>query len=306
MPETNAGRPSSQTRNFDDGLSIVIPIYNEIDAVGRLRARLETVLEPCDFPVEVLLVDDGSTDGSGALLTEMESEPIRILRHPHNRGYGAALKTGISHSRMPWIAITDADDTYPDERIPSLYEQALRDGLDMLIAARIGENVEVPAMRRPPKWVLRKLASSLSGHHIPDLNSGLRVMRRDLVERFVHLLPNGFSFTSTITLASLSCGYRIAFVPIDYHQRSGQSKIRPIYDTLNFLQLIIRTVLWFNPLRIFLVASFLLISLSFIVLVNSLYWFGQAMDTTFGVLFMTGVIVAAIGMLADLIDKRIR
>jgi len=290
----------------ETSLSVVIPIYNEKDALSRLQERLEGVLEAADFPIEIILVNDGSTDGSKEVLDGVQAENLRVIHHPQNRGYGASLKTGVMAATHDWIAITDADETYPDDRIPELFTRAHEEDFDMVVGARTGANVKVPLLRRPPKWILRRLASSLSGFTVPDLNSGLRVMRKEMVLDYLHVLPDGFSFTSTITLAALSSSRRVDYVPIDYFERSGSSKIRPIYDTLNFLQLIIRTVLWFNPLRVFLTTSALLLLLSFAVLFGSWAAFGKPMDVTFAVLFMTAVIVLAIGMLADLIDKRMR
>jgi len=121
----------------------------------------------------------------------------------------------------------------------------------MVVGARTTENVQIPFSRRPAKWFLRWLASYLAGQAIPDLNSGLRLMRRDLVERYRHLLPSRFSFTTTMTLAAACNGHAVEFVPIDYAARLGQSKIRP-WDTYEFLLLILRTVVFFNPLKVFI------------------------------------------------------
>jgi len=151
-----------------------------------------------------------------------------------------------------------------------------------------------------------KLANYLSEMKIPDLNSGLRIMKKDILEEFIHLLPDGFSFTSTITLAMLTNGYSTKYEKIDYLGRVGKSKIRPIRDTLNFVQLIVRTTMYFNPLKVFIPLSMLLVIFAFIVLFVSHYLFGEAFDVSFGVLMMTAVMVSAIGMLADLINKRIR
>jgi hypothetical protein len=176
---------------------------------------------------------------------------------------------------------------------------------DMVVGARIANKVEIPLIRKPAKWFITKLASYLTGTKIPDLNSGLRVMRKGIVEKYIRILPDGFSFTSTITLVMLTNGYCAKYVPIDYFKREGKSKIRPIRDTLNFVQLIIRTVLYFNPLKIFIPLSLFLVLLAFTVLFGSWLLLGKAMDVSFAVILMTSVIIMAIGMLADLINKRI-
>lgn len=288
------------------GVTIVVPAYREATGIaGVIDALMETVSElRHTTPVEVIVVDDGSPDGTGAAVKPFESESLRLIRHPANRGYGAALKTGIAAARHDWIVITDADGTYPNHRIPDLL--ADRDGYDMVVGARTGAVREVPLLRRPPKWVLRKLASYLSGQRIPDLNSGLRVMRRSVVERFLDILPDGFSFTTTITLAMLCNGHPVKYHSIDYHKRDGRSKIRPVADTLGFLTLILRTVMLFNPLRIFLPAALFFVGAAFAVAVGSWALTGRIMDVTTILLFVTGVQLLGLGMIADFLDRRLR
>jgi glycosyltransferase involved in cell wall biosynthesis len=232
-----------------DGVSVVIPAYNEEGAIRDTIRQVRSVMDASNFAYELLIVDDGSQDRTVELAT---AEGATVIAQPENRGYGASLKAGIRRSSHEIIVITDADATYPSERIPDLIEAL--EGYDMVVGARIGKNVAIPMTRRPAKWVLGKIASYLAGRPIPDLNSGLRVMRKPLVRRFAHLLPSGFSFTTTITLASLCSGALVKFVPIDYHARVGKSKIRPRH-AFDFLLLIIRTIVYFNPLKIFLPAG---------------------------------------------------
>jgi len=287
-------------------VSLVIPIYNEAASASRLAGRLEAIRARMgNTGFEVILVDDGSTDETAQQLARLQDPAVTVVRHPSNRGYGAALKTGIRVAKGAWVAITDADETYPDERIPEFCSAAVAEDLDMLVGARTGERVHIPLLRRFPKWFLNRLANWLSGRTIPDMNSGLRVMRKSVVEQFVHVLPNGFSFTTTITLAMLSRGYRVEYRPINYERRTGRSKIRPIQDTLNFMQLIVRTVLWFNPLRVFIPLASTLFLLGILVAVGSYWLTGKVMDVTVALAWMTGVMVLSVGMLADLIDKRL-
>ncbi|MFC1830299.1 glycosyltransferase [Thermodesulfobacteriota bacterium] len=289
----------------DKGLSLIVPVYNEIQMIGTVLKKLLKVLDSIEFPVELIVVDDGSTDGTTAIL-ESFSGRIQFYRHTINMGYGAALKTGVRQAMYPFVAITDADGTYPVERIPELFESCVDGDFDMTVGARVGKSVTIPLIRKPAKWCIAKLANYLAGTRIPDVNSGLRVMQKEVVKKFLHILPDGFSFTTTITLAVLANGHTIQYIPIDYFHRKGKSKIRPIQDTFNFIQLIIRTVLYFNPLRVFVPLSVLLVVFAFIVLFGSWYIFGKAFDTSFGILIMTAVMLAAVGMLADLINKRIR
>ena len=287
-----------------DGMSIVIPAYNEENGIGPVLKELVETLEALelDLPVEVIIVNDGSKDKTSDAIAPFVGELIRLIDHPSNRGYGAALKTGIKHARYPWILITDADGTYPNEFIPDVLKH--REHHDMVVGARTGENTNIPLIRRPPKWVLRKLASYLSQQNIPDLNSGFRLMRKSVVERFFNILPNGFSFTTTITLAMFSTGHHVKYTPINYLKREGKSKIRPIADTLNFLKLIIRTVMYFDPLRIFIPIAMCFFVASVSVGVAS-YQMGQLMDVTTVLLFVTGIHILAIAMLADMLNRRI-
>lgn len=232
-----------------NGVSVVIPAYNEEDAIRETIREVRAVMDSSKFEYELLIVDDGSQDRTVELAT---AEGATVISQPENRGYGASLKTGIRRSQYDVIVITDADATYPSDRIPELIDAL--EGYDMVVGARVGENTAIPLIRRPAKWVLGKIASYLAGRSIPDLNSGLRVMRKPLVKRFAHLLPSGFSFTTTITLASLCSGSLVKYIPIDYHARVGESKIRPAH-AFDFLLLIIRTIVYFNPLKIFLPAG---------------------------------------------------
>jgi glycosyltransferase involved in cell wall biosynthesis len=177
------------------------------------------------------------------------------LKHRENRGYGASLKSGIVAAAHDTIVISDADGTYPPEKIPSLLV-ALEDA-DMVIGARMGLDVSIPLERRAAKWVLGWLANRIAGRRIPDLNSGMRAFRRDTVVQYFSLLSNRFSFTTTITLALLGDEYRLVYLPIDYNKRIGKSKIKP-WHFMEFIILILRMAMLFQPLRVFLPIVFTL------------------------------------------------
>jgi glycosyltransferase involved in cell wall biosynthesis len=227
-------------------VSIVIPAYNEGNHVAAQVTAVREVLARSSWPFEIIVVDDGSTDRTAA---EADSTGARVLRRPRNRGYGAAIKLGIRHAKHDWILITDADGTYPVEAIPTLLAAAERN--EMVVGARIGKSVHIPLARRPAKWFLTRLASYLAGQRLPDINSGLRLIRKSLVERYEPLLPDGFSFTTTITLSAACNGHSVEYVPIDYHARLGESKIRPRH-AYDFTLLILRTIVFFNPLKVFI------------------------------------------------------
>lgn len=274
--------------------SIIIPVYNEKGSVLGTVNHLIEVMEQSGIPCEIVLVDDGSTDSG---IDDIVALPVKIIKHETNYGYGAALKTGILHSQHPIVVITDADGTYPIEEIPRLI--GMMTTYDMVVGSRRGQKVHIPLIRRPAKWVITALASYLSGTKIPDLNSGLRAMRRTVVEDFLFLLPDGFSFTSTITLAMVTNNYLVHYEPINYHQRHGKSKIRPFYDTLNFTQLIIRTVTYFQPLKVFIPLSMALFAICFGVFILRLI-VGEGFAIVMTVLFMSAVQIMGIGLLADM------
>jgi glycosyltransferase involved in cell wall biosynthesis len=280
-------------------VTIIIPAYNEEKGIAAVLDNITSL----EGTFEIIIVDDGSSDSTADIVKKYSH--VRLISHEHNMGYGAALKTGIQSASTDTVVIMDADGTYPHETIPD-FIKTMQDGkYAMVVGARTGKNVKIPLIRKPAKWFINKLANYLSGMKIPDLNSGLRIMKKPIVELFLRFLPSGFSFTTTITLAMLVNSYPVKYVPIKYAKREGKSKIRPIRDTLNFIQLIIRTVLYFNPLKVFVPLSIFLVLLAVLLLAGSWFYLGKIMDVTFGVIVMTSVMVLAIGMLADLIDKRI-
>ena len=285
------------------GITIIVPAFDEEQGIGAVLDRIYSVLESSGLNYEIIVVDDGSQDGTAIVAGAHEG--VSLLRHSSNRGYGAALKTGIRHARYDLIGITDADGTYPNERIPDLVARLVQGGHDMVVGARVGEKVAIPLIRRPAKWAIGKLGNLIAGERIPDVNSGLRVFRRGAVRQFFKLLPDGFSFTTTITLAMLSNGYRVDYVPINYHARVGSSKIHPIGDMFNFVHLILRIALYFAPLKIFLpLGGFLFFS--------GLAWgiftrvvLGKLADVSTVVIVMAAVQVAVVGLLAELANYRL-
>lgn len=288
------------------GVTIVVPAYNEEGGIGGVVERLCAL--DLGVPTELLVVDDGSTDGTAPALVELGKRfpGLTVVRHRENAGYGAALKTGFARARHDVVVITDADGTYPESSIVELLER-IDDGADMAVGARTGSDVHIPLIRRPAKAFLRRMASFLAGTPIPDLNSGLRAFRRELVLAYRPILPQGFSFTTTITLAALTNGHVVDYVQINYAAREGRSKIRPIRDTLGFLALILRTVLYFNPLKVF----YPLAALMGVLLAGLLYHDLVMSDPpnlgdSTVVLFVAVVQVLSVGLLADLIEKKSR
>lgn len=280
-------------------VSVIIPAKNEERGVAKTLEELGGVLRQNNFNYEIIVVDDASTDMTGKIAQE---KGVKVITHDFNRGYGASIKTGVHQSSYEVILITDADGTYPVEEVPNILKYM--ENYDMVVGARVGYKVKIPLLRRPAKWMLAKLANYLSESNIVDLNSGLRAIKKEIFVKFNRLLPDGFSLTTTITLAMLTYGYQVKYIPINYDYRVGRSKIRPFRDFLNFFLLIIRTSLLFNPLKIFLPMSFILCLLGIFIFFYSLFFLPYTLDITAVVLVIGGIQLLAIGMIADLINKR--
>lgn len=288
MIEEIAGHDTARPER---AVSVVIPAFNEGGHVaGQVRAVHE-VMERSGWSYEIIVVDDGSADNTAA---EADATGARVLRRARNRGYGAALRLGISRAAHDWILITDADGTYPVEAIPELLARA--DDNEMVVGARLGASVQIPLVRRPAKWFLNRLSSYLAGQHLPDINSGLRLMRKSLVRQYEFLLPDGFSFTTTITLAAACNGHAFEYVPIDYHARLGESKIRPRH-AYDFTILILRTIVFFNPLKVFIPLG---VMLALAGIGKTIYDITRDNLSESAVLGIIGAMVVwAVGLLAD-------
>ena len=227
------------------GVTVVVPAYREVGGLGRVLVDLTAMAAGWDRPVEVIVVDDASDDGTGELAI---GAGARVVRHDRNLGYGASLKTGVQAARYETIAIIDADGTYPAEAILELVEALA--GVDMVVGDRSRHAAAMPWVRRPAKAFLRSLARYVTGSPIPDLNSGLRVFRKSLVAQYLPILSERFSFTTTLTIASLCDGLSVVYLPIEYRQRVGRSKI-VAWDFFGFLSLVTRLSILFRPLRVF-------------------------------------------------------
>ena len=278
-------------------ISVVIPAHNEEKAIGVVLDELIAVLEGQKY--EIIVVDDGSTDNTAKIVREKE---VKLIQHQQNIGYGAAIKTGIKNATDDLILIIDGDGSYPVKAIPELLKEV--DQYDMVVGARTGKEVKIQLYRRPAKWFLSKLANYLSETKIPDLNSGMRLFRRKDVERFFNILPNKFSFTTTITLAYHTTGLLVKYVPTNYYKRAGKSKIKPFKDGFNFIMLIFRTITYFNPLKVFLPVGFAFFIAAVFVFLYSALFLGRFMDVTTIVLVVAAIQTVLFGLLADLVVRR--
>jgi glycosyltransferase involved in cell wall biosynthesis len=279
-------------------VSVVIPAYNEEHGVGPVVTELRSVLESNGIAAEVIVVDDGSTDQTARAAA---AAGARVLRHRSNRGYGAALKSGITAASNECVVITDADGTYPCHYIPEIL--AKLETADMVVGARIGSNVKIPLIRRPAKWVLNKLANYMTGTRIPDLNSGLRAFRRKLAMQYFAMLPDQFSWTTTITLAMHCDKYAVTYLPIDYLARRGRSKIVP-WDAGSFAILILRTAMLFRPLRIFIPVVLFCLAYGFVKTTIDMMR-DPNISASALLAFVSALILLLIGMLADALATRL-
>ncbi|HJR19476.1 MAG TPA: glycosyltransferase family 2 protein [Actinomycetota bacterium] len=280
-------------------VSVILPVYNEKGHLAEEVRRIRAALDASSYSYEIIVVDDGSTDGSGEALASIEG--IRLIRFSHNRGTGSARKAGTRAARGQLVVWTDVDMTYPNDEIPRLVKEA--EGYDQVVGARTSEQGTAKLVRMPAKWFIRKLASYLVRTPIPDLNSGLRVFRRDVALQYLHLLPRGFSCVSTITLTFLSNGYSVRYMPIDYFPRAGRSKFHWWSDTREYLTQVVRMVLSYDPLRVFLPIGLVLTLTGLGKFTYDWATKDFRITTNTLLLFFAAFQVFAIGLLADLVVR---
>ncbi len=280
-------------------VSVILPVYNER---GHLRTEIDRVsaaLTASPYTFEIIVVDDGSDDGSEIDLRGIEG--IRLIRHSANRGSGTARRTGTTAARGRIVVWTDVDMTYPNDLIPDIVAQV--DGCDHVVGARRSEEGTKRFFRVPAKWFIRRLASYLTDTDIPDLNSGLRAFRRDVAMQYVHHLPAGFSCVTTLTMSFLSNGYQVKYVPIDYFPRAGTSKFHWWRDTKRYLLQVVRMSLSYNPLKVFMPIGLALLFLGSGKLVYD--WvdkdFRLAANTL--LILLASLQAISVGLLADLMVR---
>lgn len=278
-------------------VSVILPVYNEVNHLEQEVKRIQASLDASKFTYEIIVVDDGSTDGSGELAETIQG--VRTLRFVTNRGSGSARRYGTMSARGDVIVWTDVDMTYPNDDIPELVGELA--GYDQVVGARKTEEGTVKLLRKPAKWVIRKLAAYLTGTPIPDLNSGFRAFRREVADQFLYLLPRGFSCVTTITMAFLTNGYSIKYIPIDYAQRAGESKFHWWKDTRRYLLQVVRMILMHEPLRFFGPLALLLGSVGAGKLVFDLIDKSFRVATNTVVILGIAFALAGVGVLADML-----
>ena len=316
QPGTTAApeRPAQPVPRYrgapDDGraphVSIVLPCYNEQDHVLGEVERISQAMDASGLPYELIAVDDASTDATLERLKAAEpSLPrLRVVHFPRNGGAGTVRRIGTQQAKGEIVVWTDADMTYPNDRIPEFAAMLDADPtIDQVVGARTSEEGTHKVARVPAKWLIRKLAEKLTNSEIPDLNSGLRAFRREVALPYLRLLPPGFSCVTTITLAFLSNEHGVAYVPIDYAKRAGVSKFRFVSDAYRYILQVLRMVMYFNPLKVLMPLALFLLGLGILkgiydMVVHPLYF---AINTV--LIFVSGLIIASLALLADLIVR---
>jgi len=273
-------------------VSIVVPAFNEERSIQRVVRDLVMLGKG----VEIIVVDDGSEDET---CDRARKGGAKVIRHPYNKGYGAALKTGIRHSSGEVVCFFDADNQHRTEDLVQMLQFVGE--YDAVLAKRTSES-HIPVLRKPGKKILSIVANYLSKQKIPDLNCGLRAFKKDILLRLLHILPDGFSFSTTTTLAMYKMGYTVKWVSITTNPRVGRSTVRQIEHGAETLVLITRIIALFDPLKVFLPISVLLIGggLVYQIMLITLYGFHVAGGAILSVL--AGILVFFFGVLADQIS----
>ncbi|PIX16585.1 MAG: glycosyl transferase [Elusimicrobia bacterium CG_4_8_14_3_um_filter_50_9] len=271
-------------------VSVIIPAYNEGASIGELLQRIAAL----KLDGEVIVVDDCSVDRTREIATDAG---VKVLSHPYRMGNGAAVKTGMRKAKGDIILLLDADLQHPPEIIPQILKKM--EVFDMVVAARTSKS-DVSLFRSAGNFILRRVAQSLTQHKIPDLTSGFRAVRRDLAMEFIHLLPNGFSYPTTLTLSFLKTGYFVGYENVESIKKreQGKSKIQPFKNGFEFVLLIMRIIMLFDPLRIFMPVSMLFFALGAGLVIHQLIVFGAVKGGSVLAL-LTAVFLFFFGLIAD-------
>jgi glycosyltransferase involved in cell wall biosynthesis len=283
-------------------VSIILPVYNEAEHLLQEVDRVRAAMDASEYSYEIIVVDDGSSDNSADVARRIPG--IRFIHFLENRGSGSARKAGTKAARGRVTVWTDVDMTYPNDTIPQLVKEL--DGYDQVVGARTTEEGTVKALRVPAKWFIRKLASFLTSTKIPDLNSGFRAFRTDIARQYLNQLPVGFSCVTTITMTFLANGYSVKYIPIEYAKRAGESKFHWYKDTRRYATQVVRMILSYNPLRIFMPVGLTLFAIGFVKLLVDVVGKDFRVPLNTLLIIFAAFQVIAIGLLADLVTRATR
>ncbi|MEP7055685.1 MAG: glycosyltransferase family 2 protein [Actinomycetota bacterium] len=289
-------------------VTIVLPCYNEEGHVLAELERISAAMDASGYVYDLDVYDDCSSDGTRDILASAAKSGrfprMRYLPRHRNGGSGTIRRIGSQNARGEIVAWTDADMTYPNERIPEFVQMLDADAsYDQVVGARTSEEGTYKLLRVPAKWVIRKIASRLTGTQIPDLNSGLRVFRRDVAKPYLRLLPAGFSCVTTLTVSFLSNGHDVQYVPIDYAKRAGKSKFHFTKDAYRYILQVLRMVMYFNPLKVLMPIALWIMTLGVGKLAYDLIAHPFRITGSTVLALLTGFQIAALALLADLVVR---
>ena len=286
-------QPSNNSPGCGDpsDVTVIVPAFNEEKAIGGVIENLRKNLPG----TRIIVVNDGSSDRTGEILAGISG--IRVITHPMNRGYGASLKSGIRAAETEYVLMCDADGQHRLEDIIKLMDK--RQDYDMVVGIR-GEDSHRPLLRRPGKFILRHFANYLVGTKLPDFNSGLRVFRREVIARYMHLASDRFSFSTTSSFVMLKTGQRIGYVPIVVEKRIGKSAVRQLRHGSDTLMLMLRLTMLYDPLKVFLDVAKLSFLLAVVSVGYDCYSYGKLrMSQTSLLLVIFTVLVFLFGLVGD-------
>ncbi|MBA2389126.1 MAG: glycosyltransferase family 2 protein [Geodermatophilaceae bacterium] len=296
----SAGRPNTLD------VTVVLPCYNEQDHVLLELERITAAMDASGFSYELLVIDDKSTDGTLDILKQaLPSYPrMRLMPFRVNGGSGTARRIGTAQACGRVVVWTDADMTYPNERIPEFVQYLIdHSDVDQVVGARTSEQGTHKFLRVPAKWLIRKTAERLSSAKIPDLNSGLRAFRREVALPYLRLLPPGFSCVTTITMSFLSNQHPVDYLPIDYAKRSGTSKFHFVQDAYRYILQVLRMVMYFNPIKVLMPIALTMLLVGVLKGIVDVIRYDFRITTNAMLLFVTGTTIFALALLADLIVR---
>jgi polyisoprenyl-phosphate glycosyltransferase len=286
--------------------TVVLPCFNEQDHVLAELERITAALDVSGLTYEILAIDDCSTDGTLAVLRRAERHlpRLRVLAFRRNGGSGTARRIGTRQARGEIVVWTDADMTYPNERIPELVRALLDDpGIDQIVGARTTEEGSHKWLRRPAKWFIRKVAERLTNRQIPDLNSGLRAFRRPVALPYLRLLPPGFSCVTTITLSFLSNQHAVEYLPIEYAKRAGKSKFHFTRDAYRYILQVLRMVMYFDPLKVLMPPALWLLLIGLVKGVVDMVRHPFYFPASTVLLVLSSLIIGSMALMADLMVR---
>jgi len=287
-------------------VTVVLPCYNEQDHVRLELDRISAAMDESGYSYELVAYDDKSTDGTLQVLLDAKADfpLLRVVAFARNQGSGTIRRVGTRDAKGEVVVWTDADMTYPNERIPELVKMLEDDeAIDQVVGARTSEEGTYKLLRVPAKWTIRMIAQVLTGVKIPDLNSGLRAFRRSVSLPYLRLLPPGFSCVTTLTVSFLSNQHEIRYVGIDYAKRAGKSKFKFVRDAYRYVLQVLRMVMYFNPIKVLMPIALTLLGLGVVKVFYDVIAHPVRIAINTLLLLLVGLLIASVALLADLVVR---